>query len=348
MAQKRDYYEVLGIGRNADAAAIKKAYRKLAKKYHPDMNSGDTNMEQKFKEVTEAYEVLNDPKKKKLYDQFGFAGLDGSAAGGYSGGAGNGFGGFGGSGTSRGKAYQSGDGSYREYHFEGGDMGDIFGDIFGDMFGAGGSTGNRRFYGGAGGSQGSSFHQKGADYHAEISVSFDEAAFGCDKIIHLQDGEHGAGSVQSLQVHIPAGIEDGRSIRLRGKGMAGVGNGGPGDLLLKVHVGTRPDFERKGMDVYTTVSVPFMTAVLGGQIQVPTLNGRAVCRIREGTQSGMKIRLRGKGIVSMNHPGEYGDEYVTIQIQVPKNLSPQAKKKLREFDAECKKESGRFGRGDVA
>ena len=335
--KKRDYYEVLGVDRNADANAIKKAYRKLAKKYHPDTNAGNPQAEEKFKEVTEAYNVLSDEKKRKLYDQFGHGAFDGGASEGGPGGSGTYSYSYGGPGS-----------GYREYHFQGdpGDMDDIFKDIFGDMFHGGASSfhgfrdggfGGSHFYGGNGAGN---FRAKGADLRASLTVSFDEAAFGCDKVISLQN-QDGSGQVQSLQVHIPAGIEDGKTIRLKGRGMAGRNGGGAGDLLIQVHVEARPGFERKGMDVYTTVDVPFTTAVFGGEAVVPTLSGNVICKIREGTQSGSKIRLRGKGIVSMKDPSVHGDQYVTVQIQVPRNLSPEARQKLKEFEQACRKSVGR-------
>ena len=327
MEAKRDYYDILGIERNADAAAIKKAYRKLAKKYHPDTNPGNTEMEKKFKEVTEAYNVLSDPEKKKLYDQFGHAGLQGDpSAWQDAGGPGGPY------------------GSYREYHFENGDMDDIFGDIFEDMFQRGGSS---RRYGDSGfrsshfrgGTSGSCFRMKGADFRAALSISFDEAALGCEKVIRLQD-QDGSGRAQSLQVRIPAGIEDGKTIRLKGRGMKGQNGGEAGDLLIQVHVEAKPGFVRKGMDVYTTVDIPFTTAVFGGEAVVPTLSGNVICKIREGTQSGSKIRLRGKGIVSVNNPSVHGDQYVTVQIQVPGNLGAEARQKLKEFEQACRKTAG--------
>ncbi|WP_418540942.1 DnaJ C-terminal domain-containing protein [Massilistercora timonensis] len=308
MTQKRDYYDVLGVGRDADAGAIKKAYRKLAKKYHPDTNAGDAEAERKFKEVTEAYNVLSDQEKKKLYDQFGHAAFDGSQ------------GAWGGQDPRDGQRYWSGqrsgsNGGYQEFHFEGGDMDDLFRDIFGDSFG-------RRGY-----------RRRGEDLHADISVTFDEAAFGCEKVIHLENGADG--SVQSLQVKIPAGIESGKTIRLKGKGHPGMGGGEPGDLLLRVTAGEKPGFERKGMDLYTTLRIPFTTAALGGEATVQTIYGNVLCKIREGTQSGSKIRLRGKGIVSMKDPSIHGDQYVKIEVQVPRNLSPEARQKLREFQQLC-------------
>ena len=288
MAAKRDLYEVLGISKTADEITIKKAYRKLAKKYHPDMNPGDKTAEQKFKEATDAYNILSDPEKRKLYDQFG--------------------------------------------------------DIFGSMFGGGrnnkgfhrssfhqGGFGSSDGFGGSGFGSGS-FRQKGSDAHADISISFDEAITGCDKVIHLQDQN---GAMQSLQVHIPAGIDTGKSVRLRGKGNPGIGGGEAGDLFLEVTVGEKQGFERKGNDVYTTINVPFSTAVCGGEAVIKTLYGNVICKIKEGTQSGSKIRLRGKGMPLMKNPSQKGDQYAVVQIQVPKNVSQQAKNKLKEFEALC-------------
>ena len=326
MAVKRDYYEVLGGSKNADENAIKKAYRKLAKKYHPDTNSGDADAEKKFKEVTEAYSVLSDKEKRKLYDQFGHAAFDEGAGGG---------------------TYQSQNqngGYQRAYHFNSDDMGDIFGDIFGDMFHGGQRSGRRSkssfyqggFGNGFGGGFGADFAQKGEDLNAEVTVTFDEAAFGCDKRIRLSSQN---GQTQTLEVHIPAGIETGKSIRLRGKGHPGSGGAEAGDLLLKVTVMEKSGYERKGMDVYTSTEVPFMTAVLGGEIIVPTLYGNVSCKIKEGTRCGSKIRLAGRGIVSMKDPKIKGDQYVTIQIAVPQNLTEDAKRKLKEFTDACKTSS---------
>ena len=262
MAAKQDYYELLGVAKNADATAIKKAYRKLAKKYHPDTNAGDPAAEQKFKDVTEAYTILSDPEKRKLYDQFGHAAFDGSMpeGGAYQ---------YSGAGAGQ-------NGGYQEFHFNGADMGDMFGDIFGDMFhgrsngggrsysflsdgngvfhqyysigwGAGGFGQDGHFgdFGSSGGFGRGQFRQKGSDIHADVTVSFDDAAFGCEKMIHLQDGN---GQIQSLKVNIPAGIDTGKTVRLKGKGNPGFNGGEAGDLLLKVTVGDRAGFERKGMD----------------------------------------------------------------------------------------------------
>ncbi|MBC5659330.1 DnaJ domain-containing protein [Anaerosacchariphilus sp. NSJ-68] len=359
---KRDYYDVLGIGKQADEKEIKRAYRKLAKKYHPDTNPGDKAAEQKFKEVTEAYNVLSDKEKKKLYDQFGFAAFDeaGNArtdagSGFYGGAGGSGFGGFGSRGGFQNGSFHTGEGSgYQEFHFEGGNMDDMFGDIFGNMFhgsagsGRSGSFHSSGFTGGAGGSGFAGFSgqsgygrqasYKGEDLHADITVGFDEAAFGCDKMIHIQAAD-GTG-VQSLSVHIPAGIDDGKSVRLRGKGHTGFGGGENGDLLLKVHIAPKAGYERKGMDVYTTANIPFTTAVFGGEASLPTLYGNVVCKVPAGTQSGKKIRLRGKGIVSMKNPKVHGDQYVTIQIQVPTTLTAEQRQKLHEFE-NAMKQGGR-------
>lgn len=316
LSAKRDYYEILGVSRDADKAAIKKAYRKLAKKYHPDTNAGNPRAEEMFKDVTEAYNVLSDDEKRKMYDQFGQAAFD--------------------QGFSDTDGFRQSQG-FREYHFNGSDgsADDIFRDIFGDIFNHKSGYGSFRSHGfGAddfyrGGFGSGSVHGKGSDLHAEVQVSFDEAAFGCKKVISFKNTD---GSVQSLQISVPAGIESGKSIRLRGKGMPGTGGGQPGDLILKVIVGEKPGFERKGMDVYSTVYVPFTTAVFGGEVTVPTIYGNVVCKIKEGTQSGTKIRLRGKGVVSMKDSSLHGDQYVTVQIQVPRSLSPEAKKKLREYE----------------
>lgn len=325
MGAKRDYYAVLGVERSADDRTIKKAYRKLAKKYHPDTSEGNAQAEEKFKEATQAYEILSDPEKRRLYDRFGHAAFDGSGAqdGGPQGNPFEDMYGFGNSGAYGGqgfhRAYSSGDGEGRryEYRFGSGDMDDILKSMFGEAAGDGFGEG---------------FGRGGADLRAEISVSFEEAAFGCEKTVCLDTGE-GTGP-QSLRVRIPAGIDDGKSIRLKGKGAQGRG-GTPGDLLLKVNVGKKPGFERQGMDVYTVANIPFSTAVLGGEAAVQTLSGKVLCKIREGTQSGTKIRLKGKGIVSMKDPKVRGDQYVTVQIQVPEHLSEEAKRKLGEFQAAC-------------
>lgn len=317
MAAKRDYYETLGVNKGADKDAIKRAYRKLAKKYHPDTNAGNPHAEEMFKDVTEAYNVLSDEKKRKLYDEFGFAGLQEgfseeaarqAAQGGFGG-----FGGFGGNGSFSG-SYSSNGGpfTHQEFHFENGsgDMDDIF-SMFGDMFSHGG--------------------RKGSDVMADLTISFDEAVFGCEKSISLQDPT--TGKVSNLSIHIPAGIESGKTVRLKGQGNPGRNGGAAGDVLLNVNVTPSSEFERKGQNVYSTIRVPFTTAALGGKARVHTLYGDVECSIKAGTQGGSKIRLKGKGISSMKNPSVKGDQYVTVEISVPRRLTPRAKEALEEYRA---------------
>ena len=319
MAAKRDYYETLGVNKSADKEAIKRAYRKLAKKYHPDTNAGNPHAEEMFKNVTEAYNVLSDEKKRK------------------------GFGGFGGNGSFSG-SYSSNGGpfTHQEFHFENGsgDMDDIF-SMFGDMFSHGGgnhsgwsTSGNSGFTGNSGSwsdfSGGrSSAGRKGSDVMADLTISFDEAVFGCEKSISLQDPT--TGKVSNLSIHIPAGIESGKTVRLKGQGNPGSNGGAAGDVLLKVNVTPSREFERKGQNVYSTIRVPFTTAALGGKVRVHTLYGDVECSIKAGTQGGSKIRLKGKGISSMKNPSVKGDQYVTVEISVPRRLTPRAKEALEEY-----------------
>ena len=360
MAAKRDYYDVLGISRNADAAAIKKAYRKLAKKYHPDMNPGDAEAEKKFKEASEAYAVLSDAEKRRQYDQFGHAAFEGGA-----GGAG-GFGGF---------------------DFNGADFGDIFGDIFGDLFGGGGRRGGRANNG----------PMKGANIRKSIRITFEEAVFGCKKELEviLKDpcttcGGTGAkpgtspetcpkcggkgqvvytsqsffGTVQNVQtcpncggsgkvikekctscsgtgytsskkkieVTIPAGIDNGQSVRIREKGEPGT-NGGPrGDLLVEVNVSRHPIFQRQDMHIFSTVPISFAQAALGGDVKIQTVDGAVIYNVKPGTKTDTKVRLKGKGVPSLRNSAVRGDHYVTLVIQTPEKLSAEAKEALRRFD----------------
>lgn len=309
MAAKRDYYETLGVNKSADKEAIKRAYRKLAKKYHPDTNAGDAHAEEMFKDVTEAYNVLSDEKKRKLYDEFGFAGLqEGFSEEAARQAAQGGFGGFGEPFT------------HQEFHFENGsgDMDDIF-SMFGDMFSHGGSA------------RGRSTSRKGSDVMADLTISFDEAVFGCEKSISLQDPS--TGKVSNLSIHIPAGIESGKTVRLKGQGNPGRNGGAAGDVLLNVNVTPSREFERKGQNVYSTIRVPFTTAALGGKARVHTLYGDVECSIKAGTQGGSKIRLKGKGISSMKNPSVKGDQYVTVEISVPRRLTPRAREALEEYRA---------------
>ena len=317
---KKDFYEVLGIGRDASPEQIKKAYRKLAKKYHPDSNEGNEKAAEAFKDVNEAYEVLSDPEKKKLYDQYGHAAFDGS--------------GF------TGQEWQD-QGGRQSWHFSSGPDGSFSGFSGFSGFGEGQDMEDilKRFFGGGfsnshwGRASHQSYSGRGQDLRAEVEVSLEEAIFGCEKRLRLDGGN---GSSQVLEVKIPAGIADGGSLRLRGKGGEGIGGGPSGDLLLTIHVKEKPGYERNGADIYTSARIPFETAVLGGEAILPTLYGNVKCTIKPGTQSGSQIRLRGKGAPVLSKPSQRGDEYVTIQIDVPKNLTPEAKRKLQEY-ADCEK-----------
>ena len=304
---KRDCYDVLGIKKSATDKEIKSAYRKLAKKYHPDANPGDKRAEEKFKELSEAYDILKDPEKRKLYDRFGHAAFDETMAGqgaygpqGAQQGYGSGWYNFGSTGNG---------GQYREYHFSSDDLGDIFGDFFGG-FGKGAHTGGN----------------KGADIETEMTISFDEAAFGCTKKIYFEGNQK-----KPLEVKIPAGIDEGQSVRLRGNGHPGSSGMPSGDMYIRVHITPKQGYERKGMDVYTTEEIPYTTAVLGGDAIFGTLYGKVKCRIPAGTQSGSRIRIKNKGIQSMKNPSVRGDEYVTVQIAVPRNPTAQEKNKIREL-----------------
>ena len=384
--KEKDLYSILGLERGADGAQIKKAYRKLAKKYHPDSNKGDSAAEKKFKDISEANAILGDPEKRKIYDEFGYAafesGMDpkeyakrmheAKAAGyGGAGGFGNfggsfrGFGGagaegfgsgaFGGGGGSRTGFFRSGDGTYSSFSFEGGDSdySDLFENLFGGATGTGRGTGSFRSSGtgtrgagsggfrraGAGGTgQGSSYSYYGdgappenLDVTTSVRISFEEAVLGCDRTIRLMKDD-GSGT-QTLRVHIPSGIDDGKSVRLRGKGHMSADGKRRGDLLLKVSVDASKDFTRKGQDIFTTVYVPFTTAVLGGEAQVLLPNGKKIiCKVPPGTDAGKKIRIRGKGIQIEKSSAPAGDLFVTVQVRVPANLTEAEIKKLREFE----------------
>ena len=372
---KRDCYEVLGVPRHADEKAIKRAYRKLAKQYHPDTNAGNPDAQNKFRELGEAYGILSDPEKKEIYDEYGWEafenGMDPKA---YRDarkewekqGAWHGFGSGQGQGTygdwagsdpgdffrhfSGGRTASDGDGTtYRTWHFSGdpadaGDLGGMFGDLFGSGFGNYAHHGAYRdMYGGGGPAP------EAYDREASVSIGFDEAVFGCTKTIRL-DGMSGAGAQagtvqgngQTIQVDIPAGIEDGRKLRLRGKGARKPG-GGSGDLYLRIRILERPGFTRKGKDIYTEAEIPFVTAALGGEATLPTLNGQVLCRIPAGTQSGSRIRLKGKGVPAGKNGSEAGHEYVTIRISVPRSLSPEEAKALRAFERASQKKAADAG-----
>lgn len=357
MAEKRDYYEVLGVSKNASEDEIKRAYKKLARKYHPDMNPGDKEAEEKFKEVNEANEVLSNPEKKAKYDQFGFAGVDpnyGAGQGGYGGAGG----------------------------FDFGDLGDIFGSFFGGGFGGGGRRNPNA-------------PQRGESIRASLSVEFTEAAFGCEKSITIDRFEqcptckgkgcapgttpevctqcHGTGTVtqaqrtpfgmmqsqtvcpkcrgkgqiihqpcpdcrgagavrkrRTIQVNIPAGIDNGQTISLRGQGHSGKNGGPAGDLLITVMVRPHEIFRRDGTAVFCEAPITFTQAVLGGTLEIPTIDGKVKYDIPEGTQTGTVFRLRGKGIPVLNGRGR-GDQYVTVNIETPRNLNREQKEALKKF-----------------
>ena len=358
MADKRDYYEVLGVGKNASEDELKKAYRKLAKKYHPDVNQGDKNAEAKFKEATEAYTVLSDPDKRRQYDQFGHAAFENG---------GGGAGGFGG------------------FDFNSADMSDIFGDIFGDLFGGG----RRRANNGP---------MRGANLRARVNITFEEAVFGCEKeldivlkdecttchgtgakpgtqpvtcpkchgegqIVYTQQSMFGmvrnvqtcpdcggtgkvikekctscrgtgyTSSRKKIQVSIPAGIDNGQSIRIREKGEPGT-NGGPrGDLLVEVNIARHPIFQRQDMNIFSTAPITYAQAALGGTVRINTVDGEIEYEVKPGTQTDTRIRLKGKGVPSLRNKNIRGDHYVTLVIQTPEHLSAEAKEALRQFDA---------------
>ena len=374
MAEKRDYYEVLGLQKSATADEIKKAYRKLAKENHPDLHPGDKAAEERFKEINEAYEILSDADKRAKYDQYGHAAFDPNAGFGAGG-----FGGFG----------------------DFGDLGDIFGDIFGGFGFGGGSRSNPNA------------PRQGESVRSSVTISFEEAAFGCKKDVTVGRVEScpdckgsgcapgttaevcpdckGTGTVRTTQrtpfgmaqstgpcnkcrgtgkiihqpctkcrgmgrirrqhkinVTIPAGIDDGQTISLRGQGGEGVNGGPAGDLLVTVIVQPHAYFEREGNDVLIEQDITYPEAALGAEIEVPTLDGKIKLTIPEGTQTGTKFRLRGKGIPYLRGSGR-GDQFVSVTVKVPKNLTSSQKELLRQFAAsmgELDGESGRsiFGR----
>jgi len=356
MADKRDYYEVLGVQRDATEADLKKAYRKLAKENHPDLNPGNAEAEARFKEINEAYEILSDSDKRSRYDQFGFAGVDPNyGAGGYGGGFDGGF--------------------------DFGDLGDIFGGFFGGGFG--------------GGTRPRNGPQRGESLRQGLTITFEEAAFGCEKEIVIDrveqcDSCHGSGAEagtspetcsncggsgqvqqrrqtpmgvfattgpcprcggkgkiikspckdcggsgqvrkrKTLKVNIPAGIDNGQIISLRGQGNAGRNGGPAGDLQIVITVQSHPLFRRDGTDVFCDAPITFTQAVLGGEMEIPTIDGKVKYDIPEGTQTGTTFRLRGKGIPSVNGRGR-GDQYVTVYIETPRNLNREQKEALKKF-----------------
>jgi len=363
--QKRDYYEVLGVSKDADDAALKKAYRVLAKKYHPDANPGDKQAEAAFKEINEAYSVLSDPKKRAQYDQFGHAAFDPRMGGG----SGGGF-----------------------YEGSAADFGDIFGDLFGggDIFGS--------FFGGGRGAQrAANAPMRGANVHATVRLSFEEAVFGCKKKITIDYKEecetckgsgakpgtspetcptckgqgkivktsrtafgtmqnvqvcpncHGSGKIvkekctscngtgykrvrKSFEVSIPAGIDNGLSVRMPQGGEPGVNGGERGDLLVECIVSPHPIFKRQESNIFSTVPISFATAALGGTIRINTVDGEVEYTVKAGTQTDTRVRLAGKGVPSLRNPKVRGDHYVTLVVEVPTKLNEQQRAALKSFD----------------
>ena len=362
--KKRDYYEVLGVPKDADDAALKKAYRTLAKKYHPDTNQGNPEAEAKFKEASEAYAVLSDADKRRQYDQFGHAAFENG---------GGGAGGFGG------------------FDFSG-NMGDIFGDLFGDFFGGG-------FGGGGFGSSSRSYNgpMKGATLRTSIRITFEESIFGCEKELDINSKDtcttcNGTGAKPGTQpvtcqkcggkgqvvtqvntplgvmrstqvcpdcggkgtiikdkcptcrgngyttsrkkvpISVPAGIADGQSLRKAGYGDLGTNGGERGDLLVEVHVSSHPIFKRQDMNLYSTEPISFATAALGGEIKIRTIDGDMTYEVKAGTQTDTKIRLRGKGVPSLRNKNLRGDHIVTLVVQVPEKLNREQKEALQAFD----------------
>ena len=328
MASKRDYYEVLGVPRNVSADDLKKSFRKLAMQYHPDKNPGDKKSEEKFKEVSEAYETLSEPEKRQMYDQFGHAGAQGFRPGGGGGpggpfggfgGGGQGFGGFGGAGAAGGPNAEN--------------MQDIFGDIFSDFF-----SGARRGPGaGAGpgaGPRGPS-RNRGADLRYTLGISFEEAATGTEKTISFVRQRAGKEETARLQVTVPAGVKPGQRLKLRGEGDSAGQGGGIGDLYVIITIQDHSLFKRVDNDVHMDLPLGFVDAIIGTSVDIPTLTGKASLKIPAGTPSGQMFRLKGKGFASVNGPGA-GDMLVRIVIDVPKELTDEQRDLLKKFSASLK------------
>jgi len=308
----RDYYATLGVPKTATEKEIKQAYRKLARKYHPDVNPGDKKAEARFKEINEAYEVLGDPEKRRKYDELGANWRLYEQAGPAYGTPGGGFWTVNVGGPGGGSAT-----------FESVD--DLFGEDspFSDFF--------RTFFGGAGPSRTrttrTTRRRTGADVEQDVYLTLEEAYTGATRRITITTD----GGTRSLDVRIPAGVKDGARVRVAGEGEPGLGGGGPGDLYLRVHVLPHASFERRGQDLHVTVPVPLTTAVLGGEAEVPTPDGRTLrLRIPEGTQNGQVFRLRGRGMPTPGQPHEAGDLLATVQVRLPRRLTPEAR---RHFEA---------------
>ncbi|MEZ5338513.1 MAG: DnaJ C-terminal domain-containing protein [bacterium] len=320
----RDFYSVLGVKRGAEEAEIKKAYRKLARKYHPDVNPGDSSAEDRFKEVQRAYDVLMDKQQREIYDQVGHENFERGVRGGGPAGAeyGDIFGG-GGPGAGRGYTYTtSGDA---------GNMQDIFEQMFRQGFGTERSWSGSPF----GGQHREQYSRRGRDMQSELSISFGDAYLG--KKVRLRDAEG-----KELEVTIPGGIEDGGRVKLHGKGEPGVNGGPPGDLHVNVRIQPHAYFERRGDNIYLDVPITFEEAALGGRIEVPTMTGKVQMTIPAGSQGGSEMRLRGKGFPHLRGTGR-GDQIVRLEIVVPKEIGMRGRELLREF-SNLTQQNPRLGR----
>ncbi|MEN0058566.1 MAG: DnaJ C-terminal domain-containing protein [Bdellovibrio sp.] len=305
---KKDFYSILGVSRSSSAEEIKKAYRKLAMQFHPDKNPGDKKAEERFKEISEAYDTLSDQKKREIYDQYGHAGSQqGFGGGGPFGGAG-GFGGFGG-------ARPGGGGGAGADPFQ-----DIFSDVFGDIFGA---------RGGAAGPRGRKQNSKGTDLRYTLNVSFEESAVGCEKVISFMRQRGNAEESAKLSVNVPAGVKEGQRLKLSGEGDAS-GGGTPGDLYVIINIQEHPLFKRHENDVTLDLPIAYTDAILGTNIEVPTLTGKAMIRIPPGTHSGQTFRLKGKGFPKIGGFGS-GDMLVRVLVDTPHNLSHRQKELVEEL-----------------
>lgn len=332
---KRDYYDILGVDRKASEEEVRTAYRRLARKYHPDLNPGDADSERQFKQLGEAYDVLKDPDKRRAYDQFGHAGvkMGAGAAGGPEAGGGTRPGGFRHTWSGEGMPFE--DVAFEAFAGAGGQAaegGGIFEELFSRL---GGTFGGERAARGA--RAGRRPPLKGQDLESEITLTFDQAVRGVrtSMVVQRPVGD-GQTRPEQLEVKIPPGVQDGQRLRLRGKGAPGPGGGPPGDLFLRIHVQPHPWFRRDGRDVTIEVPITVTEATLGAAVDVPTAQGRTTVRVPPGTAGGRKLRLKGQGIPAPDG-GEPGDQYCVIRIVPPKELGPRQKElfeALRETEQE--------------